>query len=103
VLFGRMGQYLTAGQISYHHRGNASLRLQDTLMDGSDFWLERIVTDGESFQGTSSPTKYHHAADILFRKSDGLIKSWHYTFQSQGRVYSSYSEMWLTLSSIEGN
>ena len=104
TLWGKLGVYPTATRVMYHHKGKALLTLKDTVLGKQHFWLEHIVTDGESYEDDDkSAIPYHDDADILFRKSDDLIQIWSYILESHGDTFKSHVEMTMKLTSIDGD
>jgi hypothetical protein len=106
MVYARMDTFLTAAINPYQYKGKSTYTLRDTTVDNRHFWSLRYVTDAESFfvrYPKLRPNESHRVTDILFRKEDGLVQSWHYTLENHNGSSASNSEMWLKLISIDGD
>jgi hypothetical protein len=108
MVYGRLDTFVSTQAIPYEYRykGTTAYSLRDTVVGDRHFWALDAVTDEETSSlkfSNSHPTGSHRSSVVLFRKEDCILQSWHYTLETHANGGSSNSEMWLTLTSIEGS
>src|SRR5581483_4963732 len=108
MVYGRMDTFLTTPAIPYEYlnKGKTTYSLRDTTVGTEHFWALDVVTDAESSSvrfPNLRPNESHKSSVLLFRKEDGILQAWHYTFENHNGSTSSNSEMWLTLTAVEGD
>jgi hypothetical protein len=106
MVWGRRDTLLTARVDSDHESGAKSILLMDTIVNNFHFWKLSTIENGQwAFVRfpTRTETHWHRTSELLFRKEDGILQSWHYILDTHYNGGSVNSEMWLTLTSIEGS
>jgi hypothetical protein len=106
MVYGRLDTFRTAAIDSLRTDGTNKYTLHDTVINGVHFWTLHIDSDSQSAM-TRYPSRSqqhsHKISDLLFRKQDGILQSWHYTLEVHANNAIASSEMWLTLTSLVGN